>query len=619
MLAGGFVVSSLALAAFELVCVWFMPQPASRWLARGAVAALVALAATWGWRAARDVLRAQPFWQRCSLGLLAAAWLFWLAAMPLSPYPSQATMGLGDPPTYYHAAAMLAAGRGWAPAYFAAGYPGGLVSYVQTHPVPPLVTAFFFHVFGTNWHSLFVFDAIAALLLVHLAAAVVRGEGERREGDGPHVLLLAAALLLVPGHFVLFGLGVVTVPGALCVLTLAALGANGKVEPRARRLVVGATVALMLLVRPEAALLAVLLGVAFGVRWLLVGGRLRRWARGAALGACAAAAAGAWLGLPALAGRLPRGWESLSVFFLRYDPAGGRFVETVNPWWEYNRRMCRANFTGEDLFASGVANRAAPAEVRDHPVGFIRYALGGFPHYARFFVRAFTVAQFELRWLAGWPSAAVVLVLLALATRNRGGGAVAAAVLAWLLVLPVLNRGVSVRHMLVVSPTVLALALRPIWARWHGLLERLAARRECFVAAGAVLLVLALLDGRSIIRIRTYAPNTAWVPILRDIERIAGPDDLVATSYPQLVTCVTGRPSVGGTWLTENLDLIVKTRRPEVIVVDDTNDVARNYQALEKLGLRVPGYEAVAHDEARRYIVFRRRDPESPSPAGEPR
>ncbi|HPD17680.1 MAG TPA: hypothetical protein PLE19_22305 [Planctomycetota bacterium] len=606
LLGAAFVVSSLLVAAFEGLCLALLPPAAAR-LACWAGLAGVALAC---WRSVRGdlaaVVRGLGRWERLALAALAAVALFWLGAMPLSPYPSQVTMDLGDPPVYYRAAANLVAGRGWAPDYFAADYPRGEVSYVRSHPVPALATAFLFHLVGANTQSLHVYGIVAGVLLLCLLSALVRlGAGGR---DGPHALLLTVGLAVVPSHFILLGLGVVTAPGALALATAVGLALTAGGHRLARCGAVGLSLALMVLLRPDSAMMAVLLAAAWLAGQTVGGVRVPRTLRLGLAGALAAGGVLLWLGLPALLRAARPGWDSLGIYFLRYDAAAGRFVDTLGSWMEQSRRLCAANLTGESLFDT-VGNAAIGGEVQAHPVAFAVHLASWFPFFARQAMGALTVAQYRLAWLDGAPAVACALALLALAARSRPGRLVAVAMLAYLLLMPAVNPGARVRHMLVVTPVALALALRTLWGLWHGRLERALARRWAVPALAIPLLALAFLDARSIIRVRTYGPNCAYAPILRHLEEMTRSDDVIATSYPQLVTCMTGRRSVGGTWLIEHLGLIVERFRPGFLVVDNVRDIPRDYDQLRAQGMAAPGYEMAVHDPAAQYVIFRAASP----------
>ena len=544
--------------------------------------------------------------ERLVLGAMAASLAFWLAVAPLSPYPGQITMDLGDPPAYLCAARALASGSP-DPGYFSAEYPGGTLGYPRRHFVPVAVVA----VLGTlsrgaGWgHSLTAYCGVAALLLFGVLAEIAAGGAVERARSRA---LLASGFLVLPAHFVLAGLGCVTFLGALGFATCVALFVGREGGLGRRFLLATFPVAFMALVRPEAALLVVVLGVIVVVRvivWL--------WARRPQVAAPTSVVAlglvvvVVWWKVPemvrAVGGRAP----SLSFLHLAYDERAGRFRALHEPPWELNRGYCRQNLN-PGAPKTEPCNPRVGEEIRAHPVAFLAWLLGRFGQTALYFVRAVSVAQWEFRPLAGVPAVALVVALMLLAMLARGAAPFVVAAALVVVALPAANRMAHVRHLLLVSPVVLALGVRAVWTRWGDRLAALAGRRWFMVVAGAGLSLLAFLDCRSIIRIRTYWPNRCYEHLLADIERVAAPGDLVAATYPQLVAHATGRRCVGGTWLTENLSGLVAMWRPEVVVVDDFNEVARNYQKLMETGGHLAGYEPVVHNRRERYLVFRRKD-----------
>jgi len=605
LLAASFVVSSLLVAGLQWVSLTALPPRASRCVAW----AFTFAAACYGcWGGRRLLLAAfarAGCWQRRAFLAVGGIVAFWLLALPLSPYPSQVTADLGDPPAYYCHVANLVAGKGWGADYFVADYRRGQASYIQGHPIPALVTTLGFQIFGANTHSLHVYNILAGGLLVLLLAAFACGARGATEADDRPVFVLALLAALLPAHFALFGLGVVAVPVALGVLVVAALALDDVASRGMRRFVIGASLACLVGLRPEGAVLAIALGVALGARSVLAASRGRWGIRLALALGCAAAAVGLWAGLPTLVGRLRPVWQDLAMYYIRYEPASGRFVPMYEPFWEQNRQSCRANFL-EGPASDGLGNAGIGGEVRAHPVAFLGYVATKVPLAAHGFVRAISVAQYQFSWLAGLPAAGILVALLVLGCLERGARPLVAAVAVFVLLLPIANPDPRVRHLLPVSPLVLGLVLRWAWEQGAVAWRRIASRRWLAGVGLAMAVVLAFLDARSIIRIRTYGPNCVYAPMLRDIERAAAPGDLVVSSYPQLVTCMTGRRSLGGSWLTENLDAIVRRHRPELILVDDANDVVRNYGRLMERGGSVPGYSPIVHDPAERYVLFRR-------------
>ncbi len=531
-------------------------------------------------------------------------------------------MDLGDPPAYYCHARHLVAGKGWGADYFVADYRQGQASYIKGHPIPVLATTLGLQVFGRNIISFHVYNILAGGLLVLLLGwFACRGEGP--------VFVVTIIGALLPAHFSLLGLGVVMAPVALGFLVVGVLAVDDVLGRGMRRFLIGAALIYVVGLRPEGAVLGVALGVTLGVRAVLAATRGRWRIRLALALACAATVVVLWVAMPSLAGGLRPVWQDLALYYIRYDAASGRFVPLYEPFWEQNRQSCRANLLGQPAAAMG--NAAIGAEVRAHPAAFLLYVAEKVPLAAQCFVRAISVAQFRLPWLDGLPSVIVLALVLVIGGLDRatplplrervgrgsgpamgstlplplpgreGGWAIAAAMAAFAILLPLANPDPRVRHLLCISPIALALAFRAVRGWFSPRLPSALCR-----LLGLALVVLACLDAWSIIRLRTYGPNRAYEPMLREVERVAPPNALVASGYPQLVTCMTGLRCIGGSWLAENLDAIVERHDPDLILVDDTNDVVRNYQRLMERGGSVPGYSPTVHNREKRYILFRR-------------
>jgi len=602
LLAASFVFSSLILAGVQRLS-FALPSAAAARLVTWAFIVSTALYTVWkGWRLAWESIRGMGFWGRISLGLVAATVLFWIALMPLSPYPSHLTMGLGDPPAYYRAAANLVAGRGWATDYFVGDYASGSLSYLSAQPIQVLVTTFFFQVFGVNWHSLYVYDALAGGVAVCLLASFVCLASKESASDGRHIPLLTLAFLLLPTHFILFGLGVMTAPGALAFLTLAAFCIEDLPPARLRTLVIAACVVFLFWARPETRLLAVLLVAFWGVQKFLSA----RWPRASIrLGMGVIVVAVLWAHLPDLVDSLPQTVRGLCVFYVQYDPTVDRFVCMYD---DLNRVLSRANFLGGGAVEK-LPNRSLGDELCSYPVAFLRYLLVWTPYGARTLLAAVSVPDWFPSWQKFVPlnvPFAALFICLALERRNRLILAVMAIFL--LLLIPVFNFLAGVRHVLAISPVLMALSLRAVLRRWGAGLGSLSIRIPAgrWLALAAVALVL-FADARKLIGVRLGPGDRTYVPILKAVQEQTAPTDVIACNYPQLITCVTGRRSLGATWLTENLDLIIPKFNPDFVLIDNGRTRKENDYILFTVRMdgRLPGYEIVAHSEERQFVLLR--------------
>ena len=130
-----------------------------------------------------------------------------------------------------------------------------------------------------------------------------------------------------------------------------------------------------------------------------------------------------------------------------------------------------------------------------------------------------------------------------------------------------------------------------------------------FLATG-LLFLLFVQESTLLANVRNSKLNQDYSRVLQVIEEVTSPNDVIASNYPQLITCMTGRRSIGTSFLTENLEGIIKKFAPDYILVEEARmeagEVHKNYTTLgKKSNWTIPGYAPVVHNAAERYILFR--------------
>lgn len=607
LLSGSCAISTVLLAVWELLASTML-SPAHGTLAAFAAAGLVLTYGVFrGFRLLWQTVRSCSTWEKRALGLLGIVVLFWIGTMPLSPYPSHFSLNLGDPVLYYRAAFTNIAGRGWEPDYYVGDYLGGAITYLSTHPIPTLVTSLLFRVFGVNPWALNIYSSLAGALLLYLLATVmcsVKGAHSLR-GKGLFYCLLA--LLAVPAHFVFFGVGTVTCPGALLGLTILGLYLLPERSSAARAVALATCFLGMILMRPESAMFAVLLGACYACGGFLSMRRVTPIGKVIAVAAVLGLCAVAWVSLPRILA--VHDFKSLWINFIRYDTAEAGFKAVCEPWHDVNRIICRANFQGVDPHQL-IVNPNVADELRAHPFAFLRFLMSHFPRMSYHFLRAVT-CPFGLFWTMYWriavPGAAVLSLLLAVAFFLGDHKMTALATALFIALLPLANMAAELRHLFVVSPLILALAVRGLLKTCH-LREALPPRSA---RAGQWLLVvsafgLLIICGVLLVNVRRNVENRSYVPIFRDLRKLTEPGESIASSAPQLICGMTDRPSIGSTWLVEMLPLIVKRFRIDYVLVDNARDGPKNYDLLkERQRGTIPGYELVLDNKEHSYAIYR--------------
>lgn len=459
ILAASFILSSLLIAALQLISITLFPPAASRFVARMVTAVIFFYLCRTGWKQLATACRQMGPWERGALATVAAVVLVWLLLMPLSPYPSQLTLGLGDLPGYYRVVTNLVEGRGWTEDYFIGDYLGGGYAYIKAQPILVLVSTMLFQIFGTNWYAVNTYNILAAGLLLYLVGSFVcMGVGPTIT-DGKRILLFTVGVTLVPAQFVLFGLGVVSAPGALAFLTLTTFAITFLTPAALRRLIIGACLVFLTWVRPEASLLAVLWIMCYGVKWLWSQPWRRRLARPMILAACLLAPVLLWANLPTAMATIQSRFDGLWIFYLKFDAAQGGFAMMYNPWSDYNRRITRANFL-EDGAKEAMGNPAIGREMRAHPVAFVQFLLSHLDENVPLMWQVVSFSTSEPRDLRLTAFKILLVSLLVLGIMEAQSRVTVLVIASFLLILPALNIAPTPRHFLTVSPIIIGLALR---------------------------------------------------------------------------------------------------------------------------------------------------------------
>jgi hypothetical protein len=206
-----------------------------------------------------------------------------------------------------------------------------------------------------------------------------------------------------------------------------------------------------------------------------------------------------------------------------------------------------------------------------------------------------------------------VAILFALAALVPGAGGLVLVTLGFLFALPLLNAYIGVRHVVMVTPFVLALSVQG----GRGLLERhkLAEKAPAFFkregrrlkqALAVAVVALAAYDVYWLVWIKVFPMNTSYVSIERALKQVVKPGDLIATSYPQLISLLTGERALGTTFLYDDHEELIKAHHPSLILFDDARDGPLNYFLfLKNKHLKLDGYSVVAHDPREHFVLLR--------------
>jgi hypothetical protein len=515
----------------------------------------------------------------------------WLITVPLSPYPSLLSVGLGDMPAYCTAAINMLGGKGLTEDYFIADLFRGTYGYLTTSSsLPVLCLSFFYRIFGSNVMTGFILFAFMGAVAAYVLADFVR----RHSSNLLWAVMVGMLLLLRPLFFQCMGLGVVSNMAALSFALAIAVYDAGFKNGRANSFLLLMPLACALAIRPESAFFSALIMGTEAVRgyYHFRLAPVLKWAIPFSFLFVIGSAARV---VPAL---IPSCLSSLSILQVQFASDRNEFAYPFRPWCEYNHMLCRRYLNGRPLESTG-----SPVIIEDavrHPIEFGGYLI-------RQIQKANTKAGSLFFGIGSQVGTFVLLsVLIFLPDRLRW---FAAAGVAYIVLLPCLNIAASDRHyfpVIMVLETLFFYGLTRI--KW---MSRVFPMLKSSWICVPFLLVSAeyfVFGTKSIVEVRR--DNTSYVDALKDMQTVMDPNLLVVSSYPQLITCMTGaRKVMGGTFLTENLTGLVKTFRPDYVLLDNLRDGPRNPSYF--IGCPFAAgmdYRPLLNCSGKKYTLFKRVD-----------
>jgi hypothetical protein len=308
----------------------------------------------------------------------------WLSCIPRARYPGISSFGMGDIPEYYVLARNVYSGRGFVVDYFIGDFWTGpklgiedVVGSTPTaarRPLAPYVAASLFCLTGLNHYVIHIAASmLGSVVPLGFYGVMARRLAKRGPVSAAKELFCqfgALALCLLPTHFLLFGLGTVSLFELLPWLVLFLLAELREWASWVCAGVMAASAGLVTASRPEGVVLVAALFVVY-----IAPAALRALVRRRFAGELTAA--GLVLGGVAL--------MNVPLLFIRYAPGAGVYYHTLRydvsrdalvpmylKWPDLNHAIVHANFSAAPTM-SWVINRGAAGEILRHPGALCRW------------------------------------------------------------------------------------------------------------------------------------------------------------------------------------------------------------------------------------------------------
>lgn len=522
--------------------------------------------------------------QLAFLALPVLSYGIWAIFSRRSLYPGEPELSLGDTVAYYRIADNLLSQGRFIEDYQIGDYYGGTYGYMSSLPVSATLIAFFRRLFGPNGRSLALYNAwcgaVACLVFAELAAD---GEISR--------LALAIGFLCIPAIWAHFSVGAHTISGLMGALLVGVL-TQVDLNPVTATLFWVPCLAYLALLRPEGQLWLLMLAAITGLAY----------AKPLGLAVVLVGLLAAWTALPFLFVRLRKTLFTMAIFHLYYDVDSGLFNLAYSHWSLLNKDFScwNARNSWPDSAEQG---RVVGASIRAHPVAFIQHLLRMAGLTANIFVKGLYEANAKEVAKTRFGHTLIAVIVSYLALLAQGMQVLVASALAYLVILPLVNEGRGIRHVLLLLPIILAAAWRT--------LSTLGIMAPDYVAGFEIPWLLCALAGLSVIgslwlrRLRKHTSQAALAKAAECFRRFIPPGSTVCCTSPQLFAYLLNCTCSGSTFLAHFIEYNLSQQRFDYVIVDDLRGGRGAYSTLkERFCLLLPGYRLLAQDEQNKWALY---------------
>lgn len=450
--------------------------------------------------------------QHALFGLIVIYILF-SSLLLLSPYPAHLSYNLGDWPEYYHAANRVASGLSWQPNFLSADYHLGWLAYLKIHSLLIYSNLQFFTLFEGSLSALHLYCFfIASICLFTFGSRVV--------SRNKFLLLLVCLLPIVfQKVFMLFGLGLVTMPVLLSLLLLFSL----------RSWLVLPVLLYLSWSRPE--------GFLFSLIYLSIicfNLFLQRHKTPALISATILLILLSF-NMDKLIGALVARHQNAAISYLEYDKERGSFDYTFgDQWYRLNREFHKLHFTPQ--VSRNLVNHEVAVEVQQNFAAFIGFTFNQAVQNFSQFLKIFNLSLH-----------AVLLVILFIGFfilfKKEKLLSLYLAILALIFSWSIFNPTIGQRHIL---PFGIVLFL-PVVTYLLSFVARV--NKSILLTSYALLFVFISLNSFKLADERQKLENKSYQVMLQSVEKHVPKGKILLSSYPQLVSLLTKRAVVGGTAL----------------------------------------------------------------------
>lgn len=575
-----------------------------------------------------------------------------IASYPLSPYPSQLSVGYGDPPSYYRVATNILNKHHPVLDFRIGDFPGENYLPPVLFPLLVLVTSFFLNFFQDSSYVLGLFCTISGALSVYFGFSLLRFPGTNQARTLALWTVLIIFSLYLNQNIIHIGLGALTLPTALYILVLSHIMLFPENITRSRQIAMGVLTGLAIIIsRPEGFLFFVVLIVS-SVLFLVVDSMRLVWKKGMILFTTYFLILALITGLGISIGKKVSPYHTLTLSYVKYSEKDKTFKFAYEAVSFVNHALIKESL-GEKW--DDEYNPDIVEEIVAHPFQFLNYAtkeisasleneglmslftvcdnetdklktgaIVRFPTYS--------LCAIEVSALEG-ETTIILLAFCALACMARPKLRVYILFAAFILFfyalfctnfaftkrqstivflpLPFVFSWIISRYFLstrIKSSTTFSSQLEPSLSPIDNSSRTsriLSSTPFYFIVLFFILIALGkplFLDIFIVYNTRTTSENIAYTPAIETLKKMIKPGMTVASTYPELLGYTLNTSSVGNSLLLPRIEKLIAKYSPDLILIDDFRTA--NYTDFLEKKRSLPGYKVAAYNPTAKFLVL---------------
>ncbi len=292
---------------------------------------------------------------------------------------------------------------------------------------------------------------------------------------------------------------------------------------------------------------------------------------------------------------MPASFKNLSLYYMHYSSKFKSFKPLHN---DIHKLILQMNFLDDTAKNKTLINNNIIDEIKKRKYAFFKWLLLCFLNrnltISLHAVTLFSIKKYSIALTLTLHFICIMSIYLTASPILYMFGIVA---YLFIFIIPIFNAYIAERHLFIFSSLLLSAMIIVFFntfliISYSNLICLLFAL--CFIC-----------NIYKLIKIREKYKNNIYFDIANIISSITQKNDLIFSSYPQLLNALTERPCIGSFQILESLDLIINKYKPKFILIDNIRGKTNNYFLYTQNTLCIPGYITIYNSKEKQFLILK--------------